>query len=638
MQLTLIAGGVPGPQIQDGRREHHDHQGDVISKLDEEWRRTGLIGRPFRACFRLPTGGGKTRVATHWAVGRWKAARPPAILWLAHRKELLQQAADAFDEALRSSPIGTYGQVRMMGLTSSDAMPRVRSDWSPAMGPFKEIAICSVPACTHPEPRDRLLTWARDQAELLVIIDEAHHALASSYVRLLEELGVQPTKVAAARPSRHLLGLSATPIRTDRAEQRPLERLFNDRIISGASLDELVERRFLAKPHVLPMEAIVSLQEIVGGNAAEERYRVRWHDLHPQSRRRLARKVSPIAVERYSELTRNGHRGLTPPKKAIVFCVDTAHAGEIAEQFNDKGHWAAPVHSKSPGRADALKRFQWPASEAGYLDVLTTVDLLTEGVDLPCTEIVVMLRPTMSRILFQQMVGRCLRGPAVPGGKANAYVLDLALNTHEFPNWMTADALLGEYETPFTNRRARARRPAADEAQPDAQDEPDEHDLEADVASWLIEFLDMSIDGRTLAGWYEIPEPDDEDRHSLLAVFDDDRQRYQVWASALLRSPDAPDPDVPDGSRFRVAVLTLGAEPPFHAVECVSLSARIAELAAGQVAFGGPGLLRDRLREAVMDMRRRFGLVGDGGADCWRAALRVLDRRMTDDFLKAVRR
>ena len=409
--------------------------------------------------------------------------------------------------------------------------------------------------------------------------------------------------------------------------------LMPDPIETLAATRELVKRGFLAEPHVLPMEATVSLQEIVGDNAVEERYRVRWHDLHPQSRRRLAHLLSPIAVERYGQLSRHGHDRRAPPKKAIVFCVDTDHADTICKQFRDQDHLAAAVHSKSAGRAEALRRFQLPGGDANRFDVLTTVNLLTEGVDLPSTEIVVMLRPTLSRILFQQMVGRCLRGPEVTGGKKDAYILDLALNTDEFPNWMSAEELFGVDDGARTKRRVAARRLDAEDVQ------PVEYELEADVATWLVEFLDVSIVGRTLAGWYEIPDPDDEGRHSLLAVFDDDRNRYRQWAQALLQSAEAPEPDaLPDGWAFRTGVLMLGAEPPFHLMgESRTLALRVAEMAAQRVAFGGAGLLRDRLREALVHARQRYGLDGDGGTASWRAALRVLDRRMTEDFLKAVR-
>lgn len=632
MHVTAIIEGLPGPPLTgDKLKQHADHQIAMLAELDKEWRGTGQVGRQFRACFRLPTGSGKTRVATHWAVGRWAANPKLAILWLAHRKELLQQAAEAFDEALRSVQVGAFGPIRISALASRDSLPKLKVKWQAGGRPVREVAICSVAACRYSETLDHLLDWANSHDELLVIIDEAHHAVASTYVSLLEDLGVLPTKTVPTRRGRHLLGLSATPTRTDREEQRPLEQLFGDRIFRGTDIDELVKRKFLAKPHVIPMQAEVSLKEVVD-TVAEERYRLRWHDLHPTSRRKLASLLNRVAVDEYGKLTRQGHRGHRPFGKAIAFCVDTNHADELTELFLDAGHRAAAVHSKSAARKKTLERFELAETDPNRLDVLTTVDLLTEGVDLPCTEIVIMLRPTLSRILFQQMVGRCLRGPTILPGKTDAYILDLALNEAGFPNWMSAWELLEEGPPP-NKRRKRTTSP------PEAVKEPVEEDeFEADVALWFADLVDVSVVGRVLAGWYEIPHSDDEDRHDLLAVYDDDRRRYQQWASDLLKVPHAPAPDgLPDDYSFRRAVRTLDTEPPFHAVgESKSLEFRVAEMAANSIVFGKSGLLRDRLRDAVVDMRRRFGLAGDGGADTWRAALRALDRRTTDDFIKAL--
>ncbi|MFZ9621381.1 MAG: DEAD/DEAH box helicase [Prochlorococcaceae cyanobacterium] len=244
----------------------------------------------------------------------------------------------------------------------------------------------------------------------LIVIDEAHHATAGSWCRALDHW-----------PDAHRLGVTATPIRLD---GRGLSAVF-DRLVMGPSVADLVTDGFLTTARIYAPPQTVDLSDLrrrAGDFAVEE------------AAQRLDRpSVTGDAIAHF--------RRFAGDQRAIAFCCSTAHAEHVCESFRDAGIHASTLL----GSTDPLDRDQIVSSfAAGSLQVLVTVDVVSEGFDVPAAGCAILLRPTQSLGLYLQQVGRVLR-PAP--GKDAAIILDHVGNVHRhgFPDdprdWSLDDRL-----------------------------------------------------------------------------------------------------------------------------------------------------------------------------------------------------
>ncbi len=312
------------------------------------------------ALYVLPTGGGKTTVFTE--IARLAVERGKRVCVLAHRRELVDQASKRLDSFEIPHGIIAAGMNRSEiphGITVASVQTLVRR----TVDPFD-----------------------------LIIIDEAHHAPAGSWA-----------KVIAANPGAKVLGVTATPCRLD---GKGLAASF-EHLVMGPNYSALIAEGFLTDadvyaPHVPDMSAAKAR----GGDYAAE-------DVADVMERP---KVTGDVVDHYLRLGAG--------KRAVAFCAGVRHAEAVAAAFIAAGVPAACVH----GGLDADVRADRIADlEAGRILVLTAADLISEGFDLPAIEVAIMLRPTKSLSLYLQQVGRALR-PAP--GKIRALVLDHAGNVH----------------------------------------------------------------------------------------------------------------------------------------------------------------------------------------------------------------
>jgi DNA repair protein RadD len=218
-----------------------------------------------------------------------------------------------------------------------------------------------------------------------VISDEAHLAMAPTWLKILRHYG----------DAWHL-GMSATPCRLD---GRGLGE-FYDQVVYGPSIRELTDRGYLAPCRVFAPALDVSAVRKTAG------------DFSMEDAARLLDKAA-ITGNAIGELQRH-----KPGKRAIVFCCTREHADHVAAQFRAQGIAAVNVDGSmtKAERAARIGDFR-----AGRITVLTNVDLLTTGFDMPGIEAGIMLRPTQSLALFLQMVGRILR---IAPGKIDAVLLD----------------------------------------------------------------------------------------------------------------------------------------------------------------------------------------------------------------------
>ncbi len=315
----------------------------------------------------LATGLGKTWLAA------FDSSRPHfgRVLFVAHREELLRQAMVTFR---------TAQPTRSTGLLLSDV------DESHA-----EVVFASVQTLAR-----RLDRYRPDEFDYLVV-DEFHHAAATTYRKLLDHF----------RPT-FLLGLTATPDRTDGAD---LLALCDDNLVYEVSLVEGIRSAALVPFRYHGVADTVDFAPIPWRNGG--------FDPTALENATVTETRSQAAFDAWERL----HGRAT-----LAFCVSVRHADHQAEFFRARGVRAVAVHNQpwSAPRHQAIADLR-----SGAIDVLFSVDLFNEGLDVPDVDTVLMLRPTASPILFLQQLGRGLR---VSPGKVDLVVVDFVGNHRSFLN------------------------------------------------------------------------------------------------------------------------------------------------------------------------------------------------------------
>lgn len=317
----------------------------------------------------MATGLGKTYLAAFDC----QQLRARRVLFVAHREEILLQAEASFQRVHPGARIGRY------------TGPRKQTN--------VDLLFASVQTLGQAQHLER---FAPDHFDY-VVIDEFHHASAPTYRRLLQHL----------RPN-FLLGLTATPERTDQSD---ILSLCDDNLIYSRHLFDGIELGLLSPFHYFGIyDETVDYQEIPWRNGRFDPQALE-HKLATQARARHA-------VRHWREQGR---------QRTLAFCVSRSHADFMAEHFRREGIRAEAVYRGSTlERSAALEQL-----EQGRMQVIFSVDLFNEGVDLPAIDTVMMLRPTESKVLFLQQLGRGLRRHP---DKERLIVLDFIGNHQGFLN------------------------------------------------------------------------------------------------------------------------------------------------------------------------------------------------------------
>jgi DNA repair protein RadD len=292
------------------------------------------------------------------AIGASVVAKGRKMLVLVHRRELVRQA---------------WAKLALAGVEAG-----IISSTFPAR-PELFVQVASVQTVIN--RLDKLPQFD------LVVIDECHHSTAPTYRTIIEH-----------QADAKLLGVSATPIRLD---GKGLDDIF-DAIVSGPSIKELVDGKFLSPSRLF----IASREADVKGVST------RGGDYVPGKLAKAMSRgnITGDAVEQY--------RLHADHKPAIAFCVLVKHAEEVAGQFREAGYRSQCVHGGTPKKErDALIA----GLATGEVEVLTSCDLISEGLDVPAVGAVILLRPTKSPGLYMQQVGRGMR---TAPGKDSLLVLD----------------------------------------------------------------------------------------------------------------------------------------------------------------------------------------------------------------------
>lgn len=311
----------------------------------------------------LPTGTGKTILSALDA-----KRHGGKVLFLVHRLDILKQSIDAYKIVWPDVTVG---------LLTGEAKERERDC---------DVLFASKDSLRQP---DVLTSFGRSWFDY-VVVDEVHHGQSPTYREILSYL--EPA---------FMLGMTATPDRTDR---RDIFELFDYNKMYEVSLNEVVERGYL-----VPYTYYGLTDNIDYSRVRYDNHRYRVDDLE---RLLIIPERNAQIVKEYLE---KGHGD-----KAIGFCVSITHAERMADVFNSEGIAAAAVHSASPERAQILADFR-----DNKLQVVFTVDLFNEGIDIPNVRVLLFLRPTESKTVFIQQLGRGLRQHP---GKDRLTVLDFIGN------------------------------------------------------------------------------------------------------------------------------------------------------------------------------------------------------------------
>lgn len=310
----------------------------------------------------LATGGGKTVIFA-------EIARRLGLttLIIAHREELLTQAADKFRMIDPTAIIGQVGAGR--------------HEWG------APITVASIQTMSRPEHVKAVKRFGYQ----LVIIDECHHSAAAGYRTVLDAL-----------PQAFVVGVTATP---DRLDGQRIEVVFGEPVFS-AGIVEMVTQGHLCDVRAIAVRTTTSLDDIhtQAGDFKQDELETAIDT--PERNERVVRAYLDHATGR----------------QALCFAVTVKHAQHLAETFIRAGVRAAMVCGETlPEERRRLLR----AYEQGELTVLCNVGVLTEGYDDPRTSCVILARPTQSRALFVQCLGRGLR---LAPGKRDCIVLDMTDN------------------------------------------------------------------------------------------------------------------------------------------------------------------------------------------------------------------
>jgi DNA repair protein RadD len=304
-----------------------------------------------------PTGSGKTVLFCFVALGA--VARGKRVWVVVHRQELVDQTS----RSLTALNIAH-------GIVAPDH-PRTNDP----------VQVCSVGTLLN-----RIRSGGVGRTDL-VVIDEAHHATAETWLEVIRWALASGAKV---------LGVTATP---DRLDGKGLGTVFQ-RMVVGPSVRELMEAGWLAryKLYAPPLQFDLRGVHRRGGDFARD-----------QLAERMDRpSITGDAVDHYARLCAGA--------PAIVFCVSVAHAEHVAESFRARGFRSQSVD----GTLDReVRRQRIDGLRTGQVQVLTSCELVSEGLDVPSVVAAILLRPTDSLVLYLQQVGRALRP-----GKDLAIILD----------------------------------------------------------------------------------------------------------------------------------------------------------------------------------------------------------------------
>ncbi len=321
----------------------------------------------------LPTGSGKTIIATLVIEKLLPKLKDGKVLFVAHRRELLDQTADKLERHLPDVSVSIEQGERRASLDARVILASIQS----------------LSARKDAYPAEQFS---------LIIIDECHHALAPTWKAVIQYFHDSRSK------SSLLLGMTATPRRSD---GRSAVSVFKT-VAYEISKPELQDLGFLVPIRYWAVKASLSLDQV----------KMSGSDFQVGS---LSKVMNTPQIR---AMTLGAWEARGQGKKTIVFCASVPHAHQLAADFAALGHRTEVIEGRTKDRKELLRRYHWED-----FDLLFNYGVLTEGFDEPGITCVLLARPTTSPLVYNQCLGRGLR-PAP--GKSDCTVIDIVdRSTHQ---------------------------------------------------------------------------------------------------------------------------------------------------------------------------------------------------------------
>ena len=345
-------------------------QAEALEKLDKTSSKGGVVV--------LPTGTGKTFLASLWFRKKLELDSNAKLLFICHNKDILSQANETeFQGRLKDLGI-TYGYYNAYEKDIKQATFGTTQTLTRNLDKF------------DPEYFD------------YIIVDEAHHYQAKSFKKVLQYF----------KP-KFMLGLTATPNRTD---NKNIFKVIGKKIYE-AKIGDAIKKNLLSKINYWCVDNDIDFSDVKwNGNK---------YDKKDLNRKLCIKEYDDAILKEYNETLKEKFQ----KKKTICFCATVEHTHRMAELFNENGIRAIGLTSKSKKgtrniwkgeRNDLIKGFK-----QGDYDIIFVRDLFNEGVDIPDCDSIMMLRPTQSHTIFTQQIGRGLRKAE---GKEDVLILDFTGN------------------------------------------------------------------------------------------------------------------------------------------------------------------------------------------------------------------
>lgn len=321
--------------------------------------------------FQMPTGTGKTKLFTSiirdindYSLKRREAVK---ILIIAHRTELIKQIDKSLDRYQVPHNIIAGGKKKNYKFP---------------------VNIASIQTITHPNN----MKDAKTLNVQFVIIDEAHHALATSYRKLWR-----------LYPEAKRLGVTATPWRMN---HQSFKRIF-DKLVLSMPIKDFIKQGYLAPYKYYSLKNDSDIQKTI------DKIELDKFGEYKESSMEERMDIGSIRAQLL-----DSYLSLAEGKKGIIYAINIAHANHICEEYKKAGYKAASIDSKTPAklRDGLVEKFQ-----KSEIDIIVNVDIFSEGFDCPDIEFIQLARPTRSLVKYLQQVGRGLR---ITSNKQNCIILD----------------------------------------------------------------------------------------------------------------------------------------------------------------------------------------------------------------------
>lgn len=342
------------------------YQQEAKDSIFREWDSTNNV------MLQMPTGTGKTVLFSsiikdihNWMI---RTQEYQKVLIIVHRTELIEQTKDKLGKQYH------VASGVIAGNYSRDLKPQVQ--------------IASIQTLTHPANE-----YLANKLKVgFIIIDEAHHALASSYQKLWD-----------LYPNAKKLGVTATPWRMNHAGFMDLF----DKLIQSWTIRKFIDEKFLAKFKYYSIRPTSEEQQAIDG--------IREFDIEGDYKISAMERAMDIGHIRANLL--ESYKKYAKGKRGIIYAITKQHGKRICKDYQDAGINIDYIDSetKPQDRKNIVERFR-----KGDIEILVNVDIFSEGFDCPALDFVQLARPTRSLVKYLQQVGRALR----PNGRKQAIILD----------------------------------------------------------------------------------------------------------------------------------------------------------------------------------------------------------------------